>query len=338
MITLDEAINKNNFTVLTCGGGLNFTALIYEWYKRKLKAPDLIIFADTGSERQRTYTHITSVNNWLLSIGWAQIITVNTQNTKGEQVKLNELCLKTNTLPPPAFGFKSCSLRFKVEQVDKFLNNNQASRGVWGKFNKLSEIKNKITRVVGFDAGEDHRVIDASCYKYDVVFPLVEWDIDRHECLEIVRESPLNVPIKSSCYMCPNMKSAEIFEMQKNDPESLRLALEIEDNYLKSEKAKGRKVDMDVLRRIDDKSIIGIVKDMKQAEVSYLLGLSASTGDDEGFDFGEYTHKAVAYISSEKMWQKSQVKGLGRNHSWREDLNNLGLNVGSDQPCVCSEY
>jgi 3'-phosphoadenosine 5'-phosphosulfate sulfotransferase (PAPS reductase)/FAD synthetase len=338
MTPTQKALDKNKFTVITCGAGLNFTALITEWHRREMPRPDLIIFADTGSERARTYQHIVVVNNWLMSIGYPEITVVFVKDKESQnQVKLHELCLKTKTLPAPAFGFKSCSMRFKVEQVDKFLNNYAPSKSIWGKFRKLSEIKNKITRIVGFDFGEGHRTYNADCDKYDVVYPLVDWEIDREDCEEIVANSQLPLPIKSSCYMCPNMKSREIVEMAKNEPEALNAALKVEDAFLSSDNAKGRYVSVEILRRIDDNSMIGIVSDMEKKEVNYLLGNIEVNKNAGGLDLEEYQPKAVAYIVNETIWQPSKIRGLGRSHSWREVLANPELQVGSEQNCICSE-
>lgn len=338
MITLDEALNKNDFLVITCGGGKNFTALIWEWYKRGYKKPDLIIFADTGSDRAKTHQHLTVVNNWLFSIGWPQITYCFAQDGKtGQQVKLHEACLKNKTLPPPAFNWKTCSSRFKTEQVDKFLNNYEPARKVWGEYKKLTDIKNKITRVIGFDFGEDHRVGDWSSEKYDVVYPLVEWEMDRDDCIASIAESPLPDPIKSSCWMCPNMKTHEILEMAKSDPDELKKALEVEDAYLASDAAKGRYVETEVLRRIDNKALIGVVADMDKKELNYLLGELETNFEAGGLALDFIQPEPVAYISKENVWQPSHIRGLGRNYSWREVLANPELQVGSDQPCMCNE-
>lgn len=338
MLTTEEALLQNEFTVLTCGGGVNFTALIWKWFSKGLRKPDLIIFADTGSERDRTYQHLTAINNWLLSVGWPQIVRCHVKDGKTkEQVKLHELCLKTSTLPPPAFGFKSCSLRFKIEQVDIFLNNYQPSKDIWGKFRKLTDIKNKITRVVGFDADEDHRVNENDCSKYNVVHPLIDWDMSRDDCIESINNSPLPMPIKSSCYMCPNMKAQEIREMALNEPEALKMALKVEDAYLASDAAKGRVVKNEVLRRIDDKSMIGVVEFMDKKEVDYLLGDIKTSFEAGGLALDFIQPEAVAYISVEDTWQRSKVRGLARSYSWREVLANPELNVGSDMPCMCND-
>jgi hypothetical protein len=338
MLTTEQALQQNNFTVLTCGGGVNFTALILEWFSRGLKKPDLIVFADTGSERERTYQHLTIINNWLLSIGWPQIKRCHVRDGKTkEQVKLHELCLKSSTLPPPAFAGKSCSLRFKVEQVDIFINNHLPAKEAWGKYRKLTDIKNKITRVVGFDAGEDHRRKDADCDKYNVIYPLMDWDIDRDDCIEIIKKSSLPLPIKSSCYMCPNMKAPEIREMALNEPEALKKALEVEDAFLKSDNARGRHIDAKLLRRIEDDSLIGIIADMDKKEVDFLLGDIEVNVKGGGLDLDFMQPEPVAYVSIEKIWTPSKVRGLGRSYSWREVISNPELNVGSDMPCMCND-
>lgn len=273
-----------------------------------------------------------------MSIGWPQIVRCHVKDkATGDQVKLHELCLKTSTLPPPAFGFKSCSLRFKLEQVDIFLNNYQPSKAIWGKYRKLTDIKNKITRVVGFDTDEDHRVIDGDCNKYNVVYPLIDWDMSRVDCVSHINSSPLPMPIKSSCYMCPNMKAPEIREMAINEPEALKMALKVEDAYLKSNAAKGRKVKKAVLRRLDDKSMIGIIEDMDKKEVAYLLGDIETNFEAGGLALDFIQPEPVAYISNEDTWQPSKVRGLARSYSWREVLANPELNVGSDMPCMCND-
>lgn len=338
MLTIEQALQQNDFTVITCGGGVNFTALILEWFTRGLKKPDVIIFADTGSERDRTYQHLTVINNWLLSVGWPQIDRCHVRDGKTkEQVKLHELCLKTSTLPPPAFSGKSCSIRFKIEQVDIFLNNHLASKDVWGKYRKLTDINKKITRVVGFDASEDHRRKDSDCEKYNVVYPLMDWDIDRADCEEIIKKSSLPMPIKSSCYMCPNMKGPEIREMALNEPEALAMALKVEDAFLKSNNAKGRHIDTDLLRRIGDDSLIGIVEHMDKKEVDFLLGDIKTNFEAGGLALEFMQPEAVAYVSNEKVWMPSKVRGLARSYSWREVLANPELNVGSDMPCMCND-
>lgn len=337
MLTTEQALEQNEFTVITCGGGKNFTALIWEWYQRKLKRPDLIIFSDTGAELKATYAHLVKMNNWLLSIGYPEITICHAGQLQNKQIKLNEVCKEKSTLPAVAFGAKSCSLRFKKEQVDIYLNNYQPAKDVWGKYRKLSDIKSKITRVIGFDAGEDHRVKETSCEKYDVVYPLYDWDMDRDDCIEAIENSPLPMPPKSSCYMCPNMKTHEILEMAENEPDSLKAALEIEDGFLRSDAAKGRMVKTKVLRRIDNNTMIGIVDDMDKKEVNYLLGKIETNFEAGGLALEFIQPEPFAVIVEEDVWQPSTIRGLGRSYSWREVLANPELQVGSDMPCMCND-
>jgi hypothetical protein len=88
-----------------------------------------------------------------------------------------------------------------------------------------------ITKLVGFDWGESHRVKTYSeDTKYKVSYPLVDWRWNRKKCVEVIIAEGLPLPGKSSCFFCPSMKGHEIKELQNNYPDLLNLALEIEAN------------------------------------------------------------------------------------------------------------
>jgi hypothetical protein len=57
--------------------------------------------------------------------------------------------------------------------------------------------------LVGIDAGEDHRAKDS-------IRPLVDLGIDRDGCVEIIKAEGLPVPVRSGCWHCPFMRTAEI--------------------------------------------------------------------------------------------------------------------------------
>lgn len=52
LLTFDEAVDKNNCTILTLGMGVNSTAIIAKLINTEFK-PDLLIFADTGGSGRK---------------------------------------------------------------------------------------------------------------------------------------------------------------------------------------------------------------------------------------------------------------------------------------------
>jgi len=59
---------------------------------------------------------------------------------------------------------------------------------------------------------------------------LIEWDIDREYCIEIIKNAGLPLPGKSACFFCPSSKPSEVRELQRQYPELALRALEMESN------------------------------------------------------------------------------------------------------------
>ena len=153
--------------VLCYGGGTNTTAMIVGLAARNI-TPDLILFADTGAERPHTYLHINIMQEFLRMIDFPKITIVKKVDKNGDVLTLEDNLLKQKALPSVAYGFKTCSQKYKTQPVDKFLNNHPDAIAAW----KRGE---KITKLIGFDADEAHRTNNYDDAKYKVEFPLIEW-------------------------------------------------------------------------------------------------------------------------------------------------------------------
>lgn len=196
------------------GGGLNSTAMLIIM-RRLCIVPDLILFADTGGEKPETYLHINRMSVWCVGHGFPAIEVV------GLKKSLEQDCLNRSALPSIAYRFKSCSQRWKLEPQDKFLNNWEPAKIAW---------KNggKVTKYIGFDAGEPHRAKNYEDKKYDFRYLLIELERHREDCEEIAASEGFVSVAKSSCFFCPNMRKWEIVSLAKNHPDLFRRAVEME--------------------------------------------------------------------------------------------------------------
>lgn len=195
------------------GGGLNSTALIIECRKRGLK-PDWIIFADTGSERPETLTHVERMREWCK--GWVAITVVKWIRKDGSFESLHDNCLRTKFMPSKAYGYAGCTSKWKVQPMERWRKINDFDHGAFA---------------VGYDAGE-HRRIGRACARGDdpdmiAWYPLVAWEIDRAGCDAICQAEGMSVP-KSSCFMCPNMKRPEWESLKVEHPDLFDIAVNIE--------------------------------------------------------------------------------------------------------------
>lgn len=208
--------------VASYGVGIDSTAMLVEFEKRGI-IPDLILFADTGAERSETYQYLEYFNKWLLSHNMPIVEIVKYVDKNGEVMTLERNCLEQKTLPSLAFGFKTCSQKFKSAPQEKFCNHYKPCIKTWAK-------GRKVIKAIGFDADEERRAKKYSDKKYVSWYPMVEWNYGRSDCERIITEAGLLIPGKSSCFFCPSMKKHEIFELKKNNPDLLKRALKIEAN------------------------------------------------------------------------------------------------------------
>lgn len=242
------------------GMGADSTALLIEMARRRIM-PDAVIFADVGGEKDETYDYRKVMNRFLDRHGMPMVTVVRYKPHKFKNFPpydtLETNCLSNGTLPSLAFGFKSCSIKWKAAPQEKWCNEWPAARATWAR-------GERVIKFIGYDAGpKDARrrnhAGNADDPKYEYRYPLIEWGWDRERCLaEIVREGLPGwdpeylaevdrlvaardykaiskvrprwierggVPMKSSCFFCPAMKQWEVALLE---PEKLRRIIAME--------------------------------------------------------------------------------------------------------------
>lgn len=220
--------------VVAYGGGVNSTAMLVGMRERGIR-PDLIIFADTGGERPETYKHVVFMRVWALREMGVHLVTVRASQRTDRT--LEENCLRRDTLPAIAFGWKTCSIRWKAEPSDQYLSNCGFVIEAW----ERGEV---VQKAIGFDAGEPHRVKDFIDAKFHTIYPLVEWRWFREDCVAAINRAGIPLPPKSACFFCPSTKKHEVLQLQQEHPDLLERALEIERRaapHLETVKGLGRR-------------------------------------------------------------------------------------------------
>lgn len=200
--------------IVSFGSGTNSTAMLVGMHERGIN-PDAILFADTGAERPDTYCHLKQVNKWLGGIGFPLIITVK------EHVTLEQDCINRNALPSLAYGFKTCSQRWKIRPQERWLKQWEPAIGVWAS-------GQRITKAIGIDADEPQRARKYDDDKFNSWYPLLDWDWGRDECVEAIERAGLPQPGKSSCFFCPSMRPTEVRQLNQQYPELAERALAME--------------------------------------------------------------------------------------------------------------
>lgn len=213
-ISIDEQLRQP--LIVAYGLGVDSTAVLVELWKRGIR-PDAILFADTGDEKQETYDYLPVINAWLISVGFPAVTVVRYQPQDFKNFPpyhtLGENCLTNGTLPSLAFGFKSCSLKWKVVPQNAWMAKWPLAVDYW-------KAGGKVLKIIGYDASpkDMKRYAHAKNMedpKYQYWYPLVEWRMDRDACKAAIRSAALPVPPKSACKFCPATQPAELHEFRK---------------------------------------------------------------------------------------------------------------------------
>ena len=213
-------------TVVSYGAGTNSTAMVCEMVRRG-ETIDAIVFADTGGERPETYAHVLDFSAWLVAHGYPAIVTVNKKTKVGDEIveTLERECLLRNQLPGIAYGFGSCSDKWKQQPFRTWL---------------AAQPWQVVTVCIGFDANEQRRADRGTACKngYEKRYPLIEFGMGRAECIAAISAAGIKQPGKSACFYCPSSKKHEILALP---PDLQARAIAMEQNAdLTSIKGLGR--------------------------------------------------------------------------------------------------
>lgn len=153
-------------------------------------------------------------------------------------------CVDNETLPSLAFGMHSCSVKWKIQPQDYYV------QGCTSKYNfqpgwqpALDAWAQGINPVkaIGYDDGKADRkragkvhgkVHDKKLNGYDFWYPLQDMGWERSDCIQAIVEEGLQVPVKSACYFCPASKPWELWWLAGTHPHLFIKACQLEHGAL----------------------------------------------------------------------------------------------------------
>jgi len=200
--------------IVSYGGGVNSTAMVI-WMLQHGQPIDHIVFCDTGAELPETLEYVNTFGHWLKQHGLSI-------QTIGREEGLFDYCTRLRIIPFRQFRW--CTDKFKVRP-----------------FNKFAKEHLPVIAYIGFDAGEESRVLNSETpfvgrkckqKKYGRKYPLFQNGIDRYGCLDLIRQAGLPDPPKSGCFFCPFMSPKQYQHMKNERPELFKKAMELEQSNI----------------------------------------------------------------------------------------------------------
>lgn len=207
---IEGPLPANAPLVNSCGIGTDSVALLIGLRQRDI-LPDEIMFSHVGNEFDHTYEYISVLEDWLKKVGFPKLRIVQYRPQRFKFHRYETLagnCLANRTLPSISFGRKSCSLKWKGEELDRETTRLFGDTACY--------------RAVGYDCSpRDIQRFEASSGKkqsrsQDIyIYPLQLWGWTRTYCQEVIAAAGLPDPGKSSCYFCLSAKPNEIDGLSK---------------------------------------------------------------------------------------------------------------------------
>jgi hypothetical protein len=224
--------------VIVCyGGGVDSTAMLIAMRRQGI-TPDLITFADVGGEKPETYEYVAQMSRWCVLNGFPPVTTC--KHTTEAATSYNDLtgnCIDNETLPSIAFGFKmkSCSIKWKQGPQDQEVKgckrgpNKRDPHPLWIEAQGLGI---KPTKLLGYDAGpadlRRSKKLKTSDSNFEYRYPLQQLGMAREDCIALIIDEGLPVPVKSACFFCPASQKWELYWLAGKHPELFEKALQIE--------------------------------------------------------------------------------------------------------------
>jgi len=205
--------------VLSLGAGVQSTTLALMIEHGELPMVDCAIFSDTMAEPKKVYEHL----DWLKSKISYPIHIVSKGNLRQDIIDAVDGKYKFMSIPlftKNAETGKKGLLRRQCTADYKILPINKKVRELLG-YKKGERVKKgtKVEMLMGISLDEIVRTRVNRLKYIKNVYPLVEFQMRRHHCLEWMEKNNYPKPPRSACTFCPYHSNDEWKEIKKNKQE-----------------------------------------------------------------------------------------------------------------------
>lgn len=200
---------------LSFGGGVNSVAM-------------MLLLLDEGVEFEAVYVWMPdhpSTHEYLLYLEYKGMeITTIFPSVKRIHMgrvfyNLYDFCYERRIFPYKTNRW--CTKEFKVQSLEKY-------------FQTPAFVN------LGIDYGEKHRAQMAYKKGLENRYPLIEREISRPQCIEIIKSHGLDIPRKSGCFFCPLQSYAQWRRLRKEDPELFCKAMALEKRSIQRAREAGK--------------------------------------------------------------------------------------------------
>lgn len=194
--------------VLSYGGGINTVALMLLITQEKMPL-DEVVFADTGGEVPETYDYLSISREYFKQHG---IPFKTVQTLKHGKDDLYGNSWNRHVIPSALWRWSTRD--FKVRPIHRYYRS----------------LGTHINQYMGIAYDEVERMKDSRVDYVTNLYPLIDRRITREDCVRIIKDSGLPVPVKSGCFFCPFNSLDRWRWLYKEHPELYARAIKLEEH------------------------------------------------------------------------------------------------------------
>lgn len=218
--------------IISLGAGVQSSTLLMMADRGEIKIdgqvviPKYAIMSDTGNEPQKVYDWLKYLQSKVQNI---KIVLTNDGHIVNDilnGVENNERFVSAPFFTKDKNGkvgilWRQCTGKYKISAVRKEI------RRLLG-YGPRQRVKEKIRLWMGISTDEIQRVKPSNVKYIENIFPLIDYDMSRLDCLEWFKQNEMPLPPRSSCIICPYHSNEHWLDMKNNDPESWNMAVEFD--------------------------------------------------------------------------------------------------------------
>jgi 3'-phosphoadenosine 5'-phosphosulfate sulfotransferase (PAPS reductase)/FAD synthetase len=212
--------------LMNSGGGRQTVAMLVLIKRGIVPRPDRIVIADTGRENPSTWDYRDEIAQPLAqSMGLDIEIAPRSLAYVDLYAHNGDLLIPVYTLTGKMSAF--CSTEWKVRVVRRYLK----EQGI-----------HRATAWIGYALDERDRykpTKEDSTGPWYRSFPLLDLNLTKRDCIQIIEDAGLPLPPPSACWMCPNKPNEEWRYLRDNYPSAFSQACDMDEEVRDEDMAQG---------------------------------------------------------------------------------------------------
>ena len=217
-VRAEKETDEKLYTVWSCGGGVQSTAIAVLIESGRIPKPDYGIMVNCGYEKSATLKYVNEVTIPRMEKAGVKLIMLDTLKYTN-----NDLTDGKGHINIPAFKLREDGI---ISKLHTHCNNTWKVRVTrkWAREQGINNFENWL----GISTDEKQRARTSTLKWIKYTYPLIDLDMNREECIFEIARAGWAMPPRTSCIFCPQQTDKAWEETYKHYPDDWAKALEAE--------------------------------------------------------------------------------------------------------------